>query len=86
MKSQNTTTEPKYRTPTKAIRLNLQDAWAYLERGSAYNQLGQNEQAIRLDPQFAFAYYNRGVVYGELGKTIEAERDIAKAKELGYDH
>ena len=35
--------------------------------------------------QNAEAYYNRGMAYEALGKTIEAERDFAKAKELGIE-
>ena len=42
------------------------------------------DEAIRLDPEFARAYYKRGVAYRAIGKSIEAERDLAKAKELGY--
>jgi hypothetical protein len=38
----------------------------------------------RLNPQYAVAYYNRGFAYGNLGKRVESERDIQKAKELGY--
>ena len=60
-------------------------------RGFAYNELGQREralqdfdEAIRLHPQLAEAYYGRGVVYRALGQTAEGDRDIAKARELGY--
>ena len=56
-----------------------------------YRNLGQFEraiqdfgEAIRLNPQQAEAYYTRGAVYGVIGKSIEAERDFAKAKDLGY--
>ena len=41
--------------------------------------------AIRLHPADMEAYYNRGIAYGELSRSLEAERDIAKAKDLGYD-
>ena len=58
----------------------------------AYRLLGQYQraiqdydEAIRLDPQNAIAYYNRGFTYNNLGQSKEAERDIAKAKELGYE-
>ena len=42
------------------------------------------DEAIRLERQDADAYYKRGLAHEALGKTIEAERDFAKAKELGY--
>jgi hypothetical protein len=76
----------------EAIRLDPQDAKAYDNRGNAYASLGQYEraiqdydEAIRINPQNAIAYYNRGLTYAELGKSVESERDIQKAKELGYD-
>ena len=60
-------------------------------RGLAYFYLGQHERAIqdydeviRLDPQYVDAYYNRGLAYRNLGNRVESERDIQKAKELGY--
>ena len=63
---------------------------AYITRGGAYYDLGQYEraiqdynEAIRLDPKDADAYYNRGIAYGKLGRSVEAERDIAKAEEIG---
>ena len=33
----------------------------------------------------AMLYHYRGIAYEEMGKTKEAERDFAKAKELGFD-
>ena len=48
-------------------------------------RLQNSDDAIRLNPQDATAYNTRGLAYEALGKTIEAERDFAKAKELGYD-
>ena len=57
----------------------------YLDQ-EQYNQaIVDFDEAIRLDPQDRHAYNNRGIVYGHIGKLIEAERDSAKAKELGYD-
>ena len=73
----------------QAIRLNPQ-ADAYYNRGVAHRYLDQFElaledfdKAIRLNPQHAEAYNWRGAVYGAIGNSTEAERDIAKAKELG---
>ena len=43
------------------------------------------DEAIRLNPQYADAYYNKGVAYYYLGQQKLADRDFAKAKELGYD-
>jgi tetratricopeptide (TPR) repeat protein len=60
-------------------------------RGDSYAELGlyeaaiyEYDEAIRLERNTTYAYYKRGLAYEALGKTIEAERDFAKAKELGY--
>ena len=66
--------------------------WGQVSRGDSYAELGQYEmaiqeydEAIRLERNYGDAYYKRGLAYEALGKTIEAERDFAKAKELGDD-
>ena len=77
----------------EAIRLNPQFADAYYNRGTAYGRdLGQYgkaikdfDEAIRLNPHDADAYYNRGAAYAKLGQQEQADRDFAKAKELGYE-
>ncbi len=58
----------------EAIRLipQMEAFWKFLRTGF-------------LEASYALAYYLRGLVYEELGKSTEAELDIAKAKELGYD-
>ena len=55
-------------------------------------ELGQYERAIqdfnealRLDPQAPSVYRDRGLAYQSMGKSEEAERDLAKAKELGLE-
>ena len=66
--------------------------WGQVSRGDSDAEEGQYEraiqeydEAIRLERDHARAYYHRGLAYEALGKTIEAERDFAKAKELGDD-
>ena len=56
-----------------------------LELGQYERAIEDLNEAIRLDPQYAKAYFNRGVIYERLGKSTEAERNFAKAKELGYE-
>ena len=43
------------------------------------------DETIRLNPEYAYAYKNRGLAYEIIGKQIEAERDYATAKELGFE-
>lgn len=40
---------------------------------------------IEKDPLFPFAYYNRGMARYKMGRTKEAEADLVKALELGYE-
>ena len=42
-------------------------------------------EAIRLDLQLAFAYANRALAYASLGMNAEAQQDIERAIELGFD-
>ena len=66
--------------------------WGQVSRGDSYAEEGlyeraiqEYDEAIRLERNYGDAYYKRGLAYEALGKTIEAERDFAKAKELGDD-
>ena len=66
----------------EAIKLDPQLAVAYINRGNAYDNLGQSEraiqdydEAIRLDPQDTFAYINRGVAYYNLDQFERAIED-----------
>ena len=43
------------------------------------------DEAILLNPQNALAFHLRGLMLEGLGMSKEAEVDLAKAKELGYD-
>ena len=66
--------------------------WGQVRRGGSYAEEGLYERAIQeydeaisLERNHTIAYYQRGLAYEALGKTIEAARDFAEAKELGYD-
>ncbi len=73
----------------KAIQLNPQDASAYLNRGFARYNLGENQEAIkdydeaiRLKPQYTNAYYNRGLAQYILENYQEAIKDYDEAIKL----
>ena len=58
----------------------------------ARTELGQHQlalnalnSAVYLDDKFAPSYAKRAVAHTRLGRDAEAEKDIAKATELGYD-
>ena len=77
----------------QAIRLNPQDAEAYINRGNAYAALGQLEraiqdfdEAIRLNPQYAEAYNNRGNAYDDLGQPQRAIKDYDEAIRLNPEY
>jgi len=68
-------------------------AWAYTNRGLAYDNLGEYrraiqdfDQALRLDPGDAFAYNGRGSAYRKLGEYRRAIEDFDQAIRLdpGY--
>ena len=77
---------------TQAIRLNPDDAGAYLNRGVAKSDLGQHfaaiadyNIAIRLNPDYANAYYNRGLAKYHLGQHFAAIADYDIAIRLNPD-
>ena len=62
---------------------------AYINRGNAYQEIGQYDlsigdfnRAIELSPQNGMAYNNRGFTFILMGKYEEAENDIKKSLEL----
>ena len=68
------------------IKLDSENKIAYLNRGVAHNELGNNDRAIidytkaiDLDPKYKEAYNNRGVSYHELKKYKEAIIDYTNA-------
>ena len=75
----------------QAIKFKPTDAGKYLGLGLAhaglqdYKKAIENcNKAIKLNSNFAAFYELRGYCYQEFGKKTDAEKDFAKAKELGY--
>ncbi len=78
---------------TEAIQLDPDYAKAYLNRGYAYDGLGQHQRAIedfdkaiQLEPDDAVAYNNRGAAYYYLGQYQRAIEDYDKAIQLDPDY
>ena len=70
----------------EAVRLNLNDADAYYDRGNVYARLGVSQraiddydEAIRLDPQHFQAYGNRGIAYFNVAEPQQAIKDFGQA-------
>ena len=77
----------------EAIQLDPNNALAYYGRGTAYNELNQNEsslqdlnKAIEIDPNDADYYNNRGNAYSDLKQYERAIADYDKAIELNSDY
>lgn len=77
----------------KAIQLDPRSADAYLGRGIAYNEMGQNERALKdydaalaLNPQSVEIYFNRGNAYSDLGQHERALKDYDEAIRLSPSH
>ncbi|MBK7937821.1 MAG: tetratricopeptide repeat protein [Lewinellaceae bacterium] len=74
---------------TEAIRLDPNDAVAYMNRGAARSELGDKQgaildydEAIELNSNYTLAYTNRGAAKAELGDKQGAILDYDKAIEL----
>ena len=77
---------------TSAIKINPDDADAYVNRGAAYHNLGKHQEAIddfntaiKINPNYAKAYYNRGMVCKKLGRYQEAIADYTTAIKINPD-
>ncbi len=80
---------------SEAIRLNPEYTAAYYNRGQAYFAVGRPGRAIENhtraidlslnDPQQPLAYAGRAMAFTLLGQNDQAQADIAKAVELGFD-
>jgi tetratricopeptide (TPR) repeat protein len=76
-----------------AIAQNPKDADSYVNRGIAYNELGQNQQAIadynkalELEPDQVLAYYNRANAHHQLKQYKEAIADYSKIIDLDPEY
>lgn len=55
------------------------------QQGRLQEAVAEYDEAIRLDLQYAEAYCNRALAYALFGRDAEAQLDIARATELGFD-
>lgn len=76
-----------------AIKLNPEDAYAYLFRGYAYDNLKEYDKAIedysnaiKLNPEDEVAYRFRGIIYKYLQKYDKAIEDFSKAIKLNSEY
>jgi tetratricopeptide (TPR) repeat protein len=74
-----------------SIQLSPMHQQAYVNRGLAYEQLGNVQQAIGdysaailLDPDEGRPYYFRGLAFKRLGMVTEATADLRRAADLRY--
>ena len=74
----------------KAIYWRPLYALAYVNRGLAFYMLrrfGQSikcfDRALSIKKDYALAYHNRGMAYMQQGMLRRAEKDFAKARQLG---
>ncbi len=76
----------------EATRRNPKNHLAYYHRGTAYLDLGQYQpalndysEAIRVSRGDAEVYAARAFCYALLGRNGEAQQDVERAAELGFD-
>jgi tetratricopeptide (TPR) repeat protein len=77
----------------EVVRNDPGGAWVYNRRGgNAYRRSGQYQravqdynEAIRRAPQFAEPYAGRAFAYILLSRDNEAQQDVARAVELGFE-
>lgn len=74
-----------------SISIDPMNSRAYLNRGMAYERIGNFQQAmddftkaIELSPKDAKLYYIRGTMHWRFGKEDEAIEDMKYAASLGY--
>ena len=76
----------------ETIRRDPMNRLAYYHRGTAYLDLGQYQpalndysEAIRVSQGDSEVYAARAFCYALLGRNGEAEQDVERAAELGFD-
>lgn len=57
----------------------------FQEQGRLQEAIAEYDEAIRLNPEYTLAYANRARVYTMLYMDTEAEQDVNRALELGFD-
>ena len=74
---------------SKAIKVNPNDAKAYVNRGVVYRNRQQStlalsdfNRAIEIDPNFAEAYMNLGILHAEQRDYQQARLTLQKAQQL----
>ncbi len=60
------------------------EGYTLVEQGKYEEGIYAYDQAIRLNPNDASAYFGKNLALRLLGRTAEAERALAKVRELGY--
>ena len=76
----------------ESIRLDPNNALAYNNRGLAEFHLEDYEpavrdfdQAIMLEPDYTLAHANRARAYTMLGRDADAQQDVDRSAELGFE-
>jgi TonB family protein len=76
---------------SKNVELDSDEGQAYVRRAELYCTQGQFDkavfdatEAVRLSPQSAEAFYYRAHANDELGLKAQAQKDLARAKQLGF--
>jgi tetratricopeptide (TPR) repeat protein len=87
--SKNITSDEAIVACTAALRKNPRDAKLLIQRGVAWDQMGDHDyaigdfsRAIRLNPRNALAYFYRGVAREKKGELEESLRDFRRYSEL----
>jgi tetratricopeptide (TPR) repeat protein len=74
----------------EALRLDPNNADAYINRGNAYDALGRSQDALRdydravaVNPNHVLIYLNRAITYYRVKEYAKARADLQKLADLG---